>query len=58
MEVCPPHLRKETDTVSERLYSVMFRILDDGESPKTPVVLRISHSVPLINILICFFIYA
>jgi hypothetical protein len=37
IEVSPPHLdlRMETDPVSKMMYSLVFRILDDGQSPKT-----------------------
>jgi hypothetical protein len=31
----PSHLRPETDSVSETLCSLVFRIPDDGQSPKT-----------------------
>jgi hypothetical protein len=31
----PPHLKMETDPVSETLCSLVFRILDDERSPKT-----------------------
>jgi hypothetical protein len=34
----PLHLRMETDPVSETLYSLVFRIPDDGQSPKTIVI--------------------
>jgi hypothetical protein len=33
--VSPPHLRTETDLVAETLYSLVFRIPEDGQSPKT-----------------------
>jgi hypothetical protein len=33
--VSPPHLRTETDPVSEMLCFLVFRIPDDGPSPKT-----------------------
>jgi hypothetical protein len=33
--VSPPHVRTETDPVSETLCFIGFRILDDGQSPKT-----------------------
>jgi hypothetical protein len=32
--VLPPHLRTETDPVSETLCSLVFRIADDGQSAK------------------------
>jgi hypothetical protein len=32
---CLPHLRKETDPVSETLCSLVFRLLDDGQSHET-----------------------
>jgi hypothetical protein len=31
----PPHLKTETDSVSETLCFLVSRILDDGRSPKT-----------------------
>jgi hypothetical protein len=31
----PPHLRTETDPISETLCFLVSRILDDGQSPKT-----------------------
>jgi hypothetical protein len=31
----PPHLRTETNPVSETLCFIVSRILDDGQSPKT-----------------------
>jgi hypothetical protein len=33
--VSPPHLRTETEQVSGTLHSLVFRILDNAESPKT-----------------------
>jgi hypothetical protein len=40
-----PHLRTETDIVSEKLLSLMlFRIMDNGQSPKTQLF-RISRGV-------------
>jgi hypothetical protein len=35
----PEDLRTETDPVSEKPYSLVFRILDDEQSPKNSVIL-------------------
>jgi hypothetical protein len=35
-----PHLKTETDPVSETLSSLVYRIPDDGQSPKNPVTLK------------------
>jgi hypothetical protein len=37
----PPHLRTETDPVSETLRSLVSRIPDDGRSQKTQVILSV-----------------
>jgi hypothetical protein len=36
-----PHLKTETDPVSETLCFLVSRIPDDGQSPKNPVILNI-----------------
>jgi hypothetical protein len=36
----PTHLRTETNPVSETLYSLVFRIPDDGQSPKSLVITK------------------
>jgi hypothetical protein len=36
----PPHLRTETDPVSETLCCIFFRTPNDGHSPKAPVILN------------------
>jgi hypothetical protein len=48
--VFPPHLRTETDLVSETLCFLVSRIPDDGQSKKTVILsIRVSCCVALVS---------
>jgi hypothetical protein len=36
-----PHLKTETDPVSETLFFLVFRILDDGIKSRSPVIIKL-----------------
>jgi hypothetical protein len=38
-----PHLRRKTDPVPEALCFLIFRISDDGQSPKNIIILSLTH---------------